>query len=571
MAPLSGRLPKSFIHELLSRVDIVPLISEFVPIKKRGNNYTACCPFHKEKTPSFSVNHAKQFFHCFGCGVHGDAIEFLMRQNGLSFLDAVELLAQRVGLEIPQTKVTSQDLGLQPQKDALAFALGFFTQQWRTEGAKVAIEYLKSRGLDGKIAKVFALGFAPAKWDGLKTAVPTDLQTPALEAGVLMQSEKGRVYDRFRNRVVFPIRDPKGSVVGFGARTMGDDKPKYLNSPESPVFRKKELLYGIYEARQAVRNWQMAYVVEGYMDVIALSQAGIMGAVASMGTALTTAQLQLLFRYVQDIIFCFDGDNAGREAAWKALLNALPLMADGRRVRFMFLPYKMDPDSFIRQNGKEQFIALSRQSVPLSEFLYGELVKKYPLDSMDGCARFAKEAKPLLQQLPKGVFSNLMHEQLQILIGARRKILPSAKFKPNMPTKPAPPKLTSPIYLIAALLMRCSKYATKISQTLKDGLDLPGLALLHTLLGALKHNPAATEDELLQILQERGFALKALYESKQRIALLPDDALDAELKGALQRLGELFEEQELDNLLLKAKENTLNEQERQLLMRFLAE
>jgi DNA primase len=572
MAPQSGRIPQSFIKDLLSRVDIVPLVQESVELKKRGNNYTACCPFHNEKTPSFSVSHSKQFYHCFGCGVHGDAIEFLVAQNGYTFLEAVEKLCLQVGLKVPKPQSEPVNKEYSDQLAVLNRASQFYIKQWKVDsGAKAAADYLKSRGLTGEVAKQFALGFAPNEWHLLDSQLQGNLRKSAFDVGLIMKNDKGNEYDRFRNRILFPIRNRQGDVLGFGARAMGDDKPKYLNSPESEVFHKSEVLYGLYENLQLKGAWNTAFVVEGYMDVIALSQHGIRGAVASMGTALTAQHMQILFRYVQDVLFCFDGDAAGRQAAWRALENVLPLMKDGRRLRFMFMPSKTDPDSYIRENGTKSFNGLIQQSVPLSEYLFGQLANQYPLDSLDGCAHFAKNALGMLNQLPEGLFKNMMLEQLNLLVDSRKALMPKSNTSQRYaPSRLAPPKLFAPTYLVAAILLRMTSMVKKVPDTL-EGLDLPGLALLHSLCGMINKNSSASVSAYLKALQKRGFTLKPLIESSKRIELLPPEALEAEMTGALQRLQSLFAHQKIDVLLFKAKQNALSEQEKQLLKQFLAD
>ncbi|HKJ77760.1 MAG TPA: DNA primase, partial [Gammaproteobacteria bacterium] len=359
---MAGRIPQSFIDDLLSRVDIVEVIDARVPLKKAGRDYAACCPFHDEKTPSFTVSPTKQFFHCFGCGAHGTALGFLMEYDHMGFVEAVEELAAKQGLEIPYeggAPAAGPGRDLKPLYDLLGQADRYFRHQLRNHPAAAkAVDYLKGRGVSGEVAAAFGLGYAPPGWDGLLQALGRDdgALKRLVEVGLLIEREEDRRrYDRFRDRVIFPIRDPRGRTVGFGGRVLGDDKPKYLNSPESEVFHKGRELYGLYEAQQAVRRPERLLVVEGYMDVVALAQHGIANAVATLGTAATADHLQRLFRVTGEVVFCFDGDEAGGKAAWRALENAMPQMRDGRQVRFMFLPQGEDPDSLVRAIGGEAF------------------------------------------------------------------------------------------------------------------------------------------------------------------------------------------------------------------------
>jgi DNA primase len=515
------------------------------------------------------VSPSKQFYHCFGCGVHGDAIEFLVAHVGLSFIEAVEQLANRAGMTLPKTQENFDDQGRKQKLHVLKLACEFYTKQWKASvDAQVAVNYLKKRGLTGEIAKSFALGFAPPEWHAFDQYCPKPDRQHAIDTGLIMHNDKGREYDRFRNRILFPIRDTRGQVLGFGARALGDDKPKYLNSPESEIFNKGHILYGLYEALRAKKTWRTAIVVEGYMDVIALAQYGLPGAIASMGTALTAAQLKVLFRHVQDILFCFDGDSAGQQAAFKALMVVLPFMEDGRRVRFMFMPAKTDPDAYIRDNGREAFEGLIAQSVPLSEYLFGQLAKKYPLDSVDGCAQFAKVAMELLEQLPQGVFKKLMLDQLHQLVGARRSLqpMPQQVRRSNMT---APPSTIVPTYLIAAILLRQPELSNGLVLEPFAHSDLPGLALLQSLVGLLEQYPNKPSGAYLKALQKRGFTLQALMASNKRISLLPEDALKSELNGAVTRLLAFELQQKIDQLLLKAKQHSLNDEEKSLIRQYL--
>lgn len=416
---MAGRIPQHFIDQLLNRIDIVDLIDGYVPLKKAGANYKACCPFHNEKTPSFTVSSSKQFYHCFGCGENGTAISFLMNYDHMEFREAIEKLAANAGLEIPQEAASFEKKPVSKQGVDLHELMNqvshFYQQQLRQHKDKQeAITYLKQRGLSGDIAKRFGLGFAPDGWNNLMSELGATgpAQKALLDTGMLTQNEKQRVYDRFRHRIMFPIEDHRGRVVGFGGRVLGDGEPKYLNSPETPIFHKGAELYGLFSARGAIKESDSVLVVEGYMDVVALAQAGINNAVATLGTATTPMHLQRLFRHTQNITFSFDGDRAGKAAGWKALQTCLPLMQDGYQVSFLFLPDGEDPDTMVKKVGKQGFEKLIAAAMPLPDFLISSLEQQADLNRLDGRAKLAKLAKPMLQQFPESVLKNLLAERL---------------------------------------------------------------------------------------------------------------------------------------------------------------
>ena len=420
---MAGHIPESFIDGLVSTTDIVEVIEHYVPLKRAGKEYKACCPFHDEKTPSFTVVPDKQFYHCFGCGAHGTAIGFLMDYANLEFVEAVEELARRAGREVPR-----EDRGERgPQEDldpiytALERANAYFRRQLRQHPqASRAVEYLKGRGLSGAIAAEFQLGFAPPAWDGLLGELGTEERSRAalVRGGLLIESDGGRPYDRFRDRITFPIHDARGRVAGFGARIIGAGEPKYLNSPETPVFHKGRELYGLARARGPGRSPARLLVVEGYMDVVALAQSGIDYAVATLGTAATEDHVQRLFRPVNDIVFCFDGDDAGRRAAWRAAHNALPSMKAGRRALFLFLPEGEDPDSLVRAEA-EAFERRLEGAVPLSRFVFDHLAAEGDLRTPEAGARFVDGLRPLLERTPAGPFRNRLATQVGELYAAR--------------------------------------------------------------------------------------------------------------------------------------------------------
>ena len=423
---MAGRIPQSFIDDLVAATDIVEIIEHYVPLKRAGREHKACCPFHDERTPSFTVVPDKQFYHCFGCGAHGTAIGFLMEYANLEFVEAVEELARRAGREVPHEggggREPRDDPG--PIFDALEQANAHFRRQLRHHPqATRAVEYLKRRGLSGKVAAEFQLGFAPPGWDGLLRALGRDEPARATlgRAGLLVAGDNGRpAYDRFRDRITFPIHDSRGRVAGFGARVIDGGEPKYLNSPETPVFHKGRELYGLWRARRAGRSPVRLLVVEGYMDVVALAQSGIDYAVATLGTAATEAHVQRLFRAVSDVVFCFDGDDAGRRAAWRAVENTLPSMkAGGRRALFLFLPRGEDPDSLVRSEGREAFERRLDEAVPLSRFLFDHLAAGTDPRSPEGGARFIDRLRPLIERTPPGAYRRQLVAQVGELYAAR--------------------------------------------------------------------------------------------------------------------------------------------------------
>ena len=434
-------IPQPFIYDLLNRVDIVDAIDRHVPLKKAGANFVACCPFHSERTPSFTVSQSKQFYHCFGCGAHGNAISFLMEYGGLGFVEAVQDLAAYVGMQVPaqQTDTSSKqtaadDLSQYPANDqssnnpeisqqdllsVLQVATRFYREQLRV--SEKAIAYLKKRGLSGKTAARFAIGYAPVGWQNLE-AVFTDYKSEKTrkilqQAGLVIISDDAKQYDRFRDRIMFPILNQKGQIIGFGGRVLEQEEPKYLNSPETVLFEKGRELYNFFSARRAIREANRVIVVEGYMDVIALSQHGIDYAVAALGTATTSFHIQKLLRQTDNIIFCFDGDKAGRKAAWRALENSLVLLSDGKYLSFLFLPEGADPDSYVNQYGKESFEQQLKQATPLSEFLFRELCLKTNLQTSEGRAKLVSDAKPLLQQIAAPALSLMLVRRLVELSG----------------------------------------------------------------------------------------------------------------------------------------------------------
>jgi DNA primase len=447
---MAGRIPQTFIDDLLDRLDIVEVIDRRVSLKKSGRNFTACCPFHDEKTPSFSVNQEKQFYYCFGCGAGGNAIGFLMDYERMDFPGAVSSLADSAGLEVPREAIAFQE---QPQLKKNIYTMldkvaEFYRQQLKQHPQKQrAVDYLRNRGLSGEIARDFDIGYAPPGWDNLIKALANNDEDRQLliDGGMLIEKEEdNKLYDRFRDRIMFPIRDNRGRIIAFGGRVLGDDKPKYLNSPETPVFHKSKELYGLYQSRQANRQLQRLMIVEGYMDVVALAQHDIRWAAATLGTATSTDHLKRVFRQCPEVVFCFDGDDAGRKAASRALESALPAMEDGRQARFLFLPQGEDPDSLVRKIGNSEFIRLIDKSQPLEDYLFNSQAEGLELGSLDGRARFSTKTAPLIDKLPDGVFKELMMVSLAERTGLSLQKLAEIREKnrpaPEKPASTAPAK-----------------------------------------------------------------------------------------------------------------------------------
>ena len=414
---MAGLIPQDFIDDLIARADIVEVVGRRTQLKKAGREFKACCPFHDEKTPSFTVSPGKGFYHCFGCGAHGTVVGFLMEFDHMSFVDAIESLASSMGVEVPRSETS------QPTRryDELFSLMETVARHWQSclKETQTAVEYLKNRGIDGPTAKRFGIGFAPDGWSNVldKFGKSEEAIEKLLATGLIIRKDNGKHYDRFRDRVMFPIRDARGRTIGFGGRTMGDGEPKYLNSPETVLFHKGRELYGLYEARQALRHIERLVVVEGYMDTVAMARHGIDFAVATLGTATTDEHLNRLFRLTDNAYFAFDGDRAGKKAAWRALENALPHIREGRQVRFVFLPDGHDPDSFVNENGADAFVKLMDAGMPLSEFLIHELSTQVDMDSIDGRAKLAEMARPLVSKIPTGIYRELLTEGLAAAVG----------------------------------------------------------------------------------------------------------------------------------------------------------
>lgn len=446
---MAGLIPQSFIDDLLNRTDIVDVVSSRIQLKKTGKNYSACCPFHKEKTPSFTVSPDKQFYYCFGCGAGGNALGFVMDHDQLEFPQAIEELAKRAGMDVPREESGRGHKPRQPVDSPLYPLLNAAAEHYRQAlkshpQRKYAVEYLKGRGLTGEIARDFGLGFAPPGWDNLLKQLGGDAlqQKVMIDAGLLIENaENGRRYDRFRDRIMFPIRDSRGRVIAFGGRVLGDDKPKYLNSPETPVFHKGQELYGLYEARKHNRDLDEIMVVEGYMDVIALAQQGLRNAVATLGTATSEEHLKRLFRIVPSVLFCFDGDAAGRNAAWRALESTLSSLQDGRRARFLFLPDGEDPDTLVRAEGTDAFRArINQHAQPLADYFFQQLSEEADPRSLEGKAHLVTLAAPLIDKIPGNNLRALMRQRLSEITGLSGEALSQVASSPRSPApSPASP------------------------------------------------------------------------------------------------------------------------------------
>ncbi len=514
-----SRIPQDFIDTLLERTDIVSLVDGRVSLKKAGHEYQARCPFHDEKTPSFTVSPAKQFYHCFGCGAHGTAISFLMEYDRLEFRDAVELLAHQVGLEIPEDARAGEPAEkLEPLHAVMAEADRFYRRALRESSAAVA--YLKNRGVSGAMARQYGLGFAPPEWDQLEHRLGD--RRAGVTAGLLIEKDQGGCFDRFRNRIMFPIRDTRGRTIAFGGRTLGDDKAKYLNSPETPLFHKSRQMYGLFEARQALRDLPRLLVVEGYMDVIALAQHGFANTVATLGTATTAEHLQTLFRHTEEVVFCFDGDAAGQRAAQKAMQRCLPVMRGARRVRFLFLPEGEDPDSLVHgENGVARFQAAIDAARPASEVLLGQLTEGIDRNTPDGRAQLVEKARSYVDALPPGAFRNALIGELATLAALPADDLhrlyaqparPRSNTEQSAPTQAAnnahAVRLT-PARRALALLMHEPALATQVEHAgALRASSAPGAAILADAIDFFKSNPNVALSRWLEHYREhRAFNL----------------------------------------------------------------
>jgi DNA primase len=549
----------------------VDLIDARVKLKKQGKNFHACCPFHNEKTPSFTVNGEKQFYHCFGCGAHGNAIDFLMNFDRLEFVESIEELATSHGLDVPYEAGSGPSQMERHQRQSLYQLMenlnGFYQQGLQQSSAQPARDYLDRRGLSADIINHFAIGYAPAGWDNVlkRFGKQSEDRESLMEAGMLVSNDKGRTYDRFRDRVMFPIRDKRGRVIGFGGRVLGNDTPKYLNSPETPIFHKGRQLYGLYEAVKNHPEPARLLVVEGYMDVVALAQYGIDYAVASLGTSTTAEHIQLLFRSTDTVICCYDGDRAGREAAWRALETALPYMNDGRQLRFMFLPDGEDPDTLVRKEGKAAFEARMEQAMPLSSFLFDSLLPQVDLSSRDGKARLSTLALPLITQIPGETLRIYMRQELGNKLGILddnqlEKLMPKQAASGTAPV--APPLKRTTMRVLIALLIQNPQLATMVPSL--DGLSeskMPGLPLFIELVGRCNENPGLTTGQLLELYRGTNFS-----QTLETLAIwnhmIVDEEAEAVFQDSLASIYDAALEERLEFLIARERTQGLSADER---------
>ena len=569
---MAGQIPRAFIDDLLARTDIVELIDHRVPLKKAGKNYVACCPFHSEKSPSFTVSQDKQFYHCFGCGAHGNAISFMMAFEQLEFVEAIEELARQHHLEVPREGGNQKHY---PQGSADDFsqmekAAAIYRQQLTQNDSAQA--YIQKRGLSAETINKYGIGYAPDSWDlVLKQLAPNRAARDQLfELKLTNRNDNGREYDFFRDRLMFPIRDKRGRVIGFGGRVLGDGSPKYLNSPETRLFHKGRELYGLYEARQGQERLSQILVVEGYMDVVALSQFGIDFAVACLGTATTSEHMQTLFRFCPSVICCYDGDRAGRDAAWRALQNALPQLKDGVELKFIFLPDGEDPDTLVRQEGKAAFLQRLESAIPLSQYLFEHLLAEFDVGSDAGKSALWQKANELILQIQSEFYREMLLDRLALLVGRPRgqktsKRTPATTQNPQLATKITPMRRAIALLLqhppLAALMPPLPELAEA---------NLPGMDILLAIQQKLLARPEMTTAQLLEHWRDKAeyniLSKLALWEHQVQDELLTADFLDTyraiedqylqQRLEALQRKDQLTkltkEEWQEFNLLLKA-------------------
>lgn len=555
---MSGRIKQEFIDDLIARIDIVDLIESHIQLKKAGNNYLARCPFHTEKTPSFSVNRSKQFYHCFGCGASGNVISFVMDFNHLDFIEAVEDLADYVGMEVRRMELGSVAQNKESNQDLSAVytvlrqvSLYYIDQLKRHADRQQVVTYLKRRGVTGEVARDFMIGYAPSQWRELEKKFAV---SALLGAGLLANNEKGSLYDRFRGRIMFPIRNRRGQVIGFGGRVLDDSLPKYLNSPETSVFHKSKEVYGLYELLQKSGKPERIVIVEGYMDVIALAQFGVTNVVATLGTAVAQQQVTMLFRFTSELVFCFDGDTAGRQAAWRAVEACLPVLRDGRQVRIMLLKQGADPDSYIREVGTENFQRELSNAETLSGYFFEQLCSRLDLESPEGSATLVEKALPYLQKLPSGAFQELMLQRLRALSGLAAIEINAAPALLSVDKGKAERRTVSPVRTVISLLLQhpdLSGLAATYEEGLRE-LELPGMELLRQILSKIAANPRITGAGLLEgfrDMPEEGHIKRLL----QQEIITPAQGVEHEFVGALEKLIEQDKGRQWDKIVLKAQ------------------
>ncbi len=570
-------IPQDFIDDLIARADIIEVLGRRIQLKKAGREFKACCPFHDEKTPSFTVSPNKGFYHCFGCGAHGTAIGFLMEFDHMSFVEAIEALASMMGVDVPR------DESDRPARryDELFSLMGSVENHWQAclRDNSNAVDYLKQRGIDGATAKRFGIGYAPDSWSDVldKFGKTPEAAERLLATGLVIRKDNGKHYDRFRDRIMFPIRDTRGRTIGFGGRALGDGEPKYLNSPETVLFHKGRELYGLYEARQALRQIDQLVVVEGYMDVVALSRHGIDFSVATLGTATTSDHLDRIFRLTDNVVFSFDGDRAGKAAAWRALENALPQVREGRQVRFVFLPEKHDPDSYVNEYGSDAFMQAIDEGTALSDFLIGELSSQVDMTIIDGKARLAELAKPLVNSVPPGVYRELLVDSLADTVG-----LSAAKLErmlgqaPDRQSRPAPKPANdgkrrrstsasgrpSAVRRAITLLLNYPESGDKLDIEMLADINRPGVDLLHDLIETVQKEPNITTAGLLERWRhdDKGRHLGKL--AAIEVPTEEDFDASAELAACLEQLAAAGRRERIEFLIEKQKLSSLTDEEK---------
>ncbi|HCM1474779.1 DNA primase [Vibrio parahaemolyticus] len=578
---MAGHIPRSFIDDLLARLDIVDIIDARVKLKKKGKNYGACCPFHNEKTPSFSVSQEKQFYHCFGCGAHGNAIDFMMEFERLEFVEAIEELASYLGLDVPREQrsggggqFNSGPQASSSEKRSLYDLMGsiaqFYRNQLKQPSSKVAIEYLKDRGLSGEIVQKFGIGYVADEWDLVRKnfGQNKDNQDMLVTGGMLIENDKGNRYDRFRGRIMFPIRDRRGRVIGFGGRVLGEGTPKYLNSPETPIFHKGKELYGLYEVLQAHREPAQILVVEGYMDVVALAQYGVDYSVASLGTSTTGDHIQMLFRQTNTVVCCYDGDRAGKEAAWRALENALQFLKTGNTLKFLFLPDGEDPDSYVRKYGKAAFEQQIEQATPLSSYLFDNLIELYQINlgNNEGKSALRAYASALIDKIPDPYFQELLEKLLDERTGFDNRLRQPRKKISE--TRPQPHKeiKRTPMREVIALLIQNPSYAQMVPDlsSVRD-LSIPGLSLFADVLDKCQAHPHINTGQLLE--HWRNSQNEALL---SRLASwdipLDEDNQEEIFLDSLDKIIAQCVEKQIENLQAKARSVGLSAEEKRELL-----
>jgi len=572
---VSGRIPREFIDNLLLRVDIVDLIDSHVPLKKAGSSYVARCPFHSEKSPSFSVNRKKQFYHCFGCGAGGNAVSFLMAFSHLDFVEAIEDLASFVGVDVPR-----EAQGFRQQKQdytelysILEQVAVYYVEQLRNDspGAMAAVQYLKQRGLSGEVAKQFSLGYAPDEWDALASRFDKKL---LMDAGMLVQKESGRSYDRFRGRLIFPIKDKRKRIIGFGGRVLDDSLPKYLNSPETAVFSKGNELYGLSELLDNDSKPKRILIVEGYMDVLALAQYGVSYSVAALGTATSKMHLDLLFRFSSELVFCFDGDAAGQKAAWRAVEEAFPCLKDGRQVKVMLLPEGHDPDSMIREWGVARFESEIERAQALSDYFFDYICKDINLQTVEGRSLLVTKAKPHIEKIPAGFFREMMFNHLAsagdldvlknpAMLGDSGVVAVKA-FSGGGGGK------VSPIRMVIALLLQNPALIEVFEQKELDlsGMDFPGLDMLTEVVQVIEEIKPGNPAILMEYFRGKSRE-KTVNTLMNWDFFILSDGVEAEFSGAINLMLQQVDEESLADLLAREKKQGLNLDERELLKKLL--